>query len=212
MKIAIFGAGGLGREISCLLKLLDSEKKSWDMIGFFDDGVRKGSQNEYGAVLGGMDELNAWTEKLALAIAIGDPKSIYSVVGRISNPKITFPNIISPDLLMHDQESFKSGKGNIIAAKCIISCNVKMGDFNLLNGNVIVGHDAVIGSYNAIMPSVNISGEVEIGDCNFLGVSSSVLQRVKVGNRVRISAGSVVIRKTQDDSMYLGNPAMKLKY
>lgn len=212
MKIAIFGAGGLGREISCFIKLLNREKQSWELIGFFDDGLRKGSLNEYGEVLGGLDELNAWPEKLALSIAIGDPESIHLVAARIANPNITFPNIISPDLFVLDRDSFKLGKGNIITAKCIISCNVKIGSFNLLNGNVIVGHDVVIGSYNAIMPSVNISGEVEIGDCNFIGVSSSVLQRVKVGSRVRISAGSVVIRKTHDDSVYLGNPALKMKY
>ena len=59
--------------------------------------------------------------------------------------------------------------------------------------------------------SVNISGGVEIGDYNFMGVSSVILQQIKVGSGVRIGAGSIVIRKTQDNNLYIGNPAVRVK-
>ena len=37
--IAIYGAGGFGREIACLIQMINkSEKKpKWNIVGFFDD-------------------------------------------------------------------------------------------------------------------------------------------------------------------------------
>jgi hypothetical protein len=62
-KIAIFGAGGFGREIACLINTINKESKQWDFIGFFDDGLEIGFKNKYGEVLGGLNDLNSYPEK-----------------------------------------------------------------------------------------------------------------------------------------------------
>ena len=57
--IAIYGAGGFGREVACLIKRINEKEPTWNFIGFFDDNAElKGTRNEYGEVLGGMKELN----------------------------------------------------------------------------------------------------------------------------------------------------------
>jgi UDP-3-O-[3-hydroxymyristoyl] glucosamine N-acyltransferase len=61
-------------------------------------------------------------------------------------------------------------------------------------------------------PSVRISGQVNIGDLNYFGVCSVVLQQKKVGNRTTISANSVVIRNTENNCLYIGNPAIKMTF
>ena len=35
--IAIFGAGGFGREVACLIKRINEKEPTWRFIGFFDD-------------------------------------------------------------------------------------------------------------------------------------------------------------------------------
>lgn len=47
--IAIYGAGGFGREIACLIMIINGslEQPEWNLIGFFDDGRHKGERNEY---------------------------------------------------------------------------------------------------------------------------------------------------------------------
>lgn len=57
-----------------------------------------------------------------------------------------------------------------------------------------------------------MSGEVKIGDCNLFGIASIILQQLKVGNNVRLGAGSVLMTKPKDDSLYMGNPAKLFKY
>lgn len=211
-KIAIYGAGGFGREVACLINRINEKKPEWEIIGFFDDGKEKGEINEYGKILGGIDEVNIYPEELAIAIAIASPKVVEKIVQNIVSPSIYYPNIISPDVIFLDRNNVKIGKGNIICSSCLISCNVRIGDFNILNGFIPIGHDTMIGCFNSIMPSVKISGEVRIGDRNFLGVNSVVLQQIRIGNDTIIGANSLILRKTKDGMTYVGNPASIIKY
>ncbi len=210
-EIAIFGAGGFGREIACLINIINKEKPTWNIVGFFDDNPSLwGRDIGYGKVLGGIDTLNRWDVSLSVVIAIGVPHTLRIIAEKIINPLVEFPNIVAPSVTFLDKESVSTGKGNIICSSCLISCNVTLGDFNILNGFIPVGHDTEIGSYNVIMPSTNISGGVSIGEENFLGVKSAVLQYVKIGKDVRVGAGSVVMRNTKDGNLYMGNPATKV--
>lgn len=207
--IAIYGAGGFGREIACLINRINKlQPDTWNLIGFFDDDDKVlGTCNEYGKVLGGMDVLNQWDKPLDLVIAIGNPSVLELLVGKIQNHNISFPNLIDPNVEFMDKEHVEMGKGNVICMRCTISTNVKFGNFNLLNVAVGVGHDASFSSYNVVMPNVNISGGVTIGDSNLFGVKSTVLQYLKVGDRVRIGACSLLMRNAKSDNLYFGIPA-----
>ncbi|MBR5989804.1 MAG: acetyltransferase [Prevotella sp.] len=209
--IAIFGAGGFGREIACLIKQINKEKPTWNLVGFYDDNPQLlGTKNEYGEILGGIDALNQYDQELAVAIAIGNPSVVKKVVENIINKNVSFPNLVAPDVIVMDEENFSMGRGNIICSKCWISCNVHFGDFNILNVGTTIGHDAQMGNYNSLMPAVNISGEVTIGEENFFGVASAVLQRKKIGNNTIIGGNSLIIKNTKDGRTYMGNPASSL--
>ena len=210
--IAIYGAGGFGREIACLLNRINKEvEPTWKLIGFFDDGAPKGSKNEYGEVLGNMQTLNEWSTPLYLVFAIGSPNVVSRLHSNVTNHNISYPNIIAPDTLFLDRENVKFGIGNIICSRCLVSCNVEIGNFNTFNGYIAVGHDVTIGNYNSIMPAVKISGGVSIGDRNFLGVNSVILQYKSIGNGTTIGASSVILRNTKDGLTYVGNPAKKIQ-
>jgi sugar O-acyltransferase (sialic acid O-acetyltransferase NeuD family) len=213
--IAIFGAGGLGREIACLIRMINESKDTpeWNLIGFFDDNPSlRGTSNEYGEVLGGMDLLNSWDKPLSLAIAIGNPGTIKKVVANIKNTLVDFPNLFAPGTIFLDKNNIKFGRGNIICVGCSFSCNISVGDFNTFNSFISVGHDASIGNYNSLMPAVRISGEVKIGEENFIGCSAVVLQQLTIGCQTTIGANSTIIRKTKDGCTYIGNPATRVKY
>lgn len=211
-KIAIYGAGGFGREVACLIRIINEQSPEWELVGFFDDGIEKDTKNEYGVVLGGIDEVNSYPEELAIVIAIANPKIVSKLVSVINNPKVDYPNIIAPDLIYLDVNNVSLGKGNIIGLKCSLSCNVRIGDFNILNGSVSIGHDTIIGSFNSLMPSVIISGEVVINNRNFFGVGAIVVQQIKIGNDTIIGANSLILRKTKDGMTYVGSPATIINY
>lgn len=213
-KIAIYGAGGLGREVAGGINRINKAGgEQWEIIGFYDDNKDVGSEvSHYGTVLGGINELNEVKEPLALAIAVGSPKIRKLIFDKITNPNISYPNLIAPSFKVLDPETFTIGRGNIIQDNCSATCNVTIGDFNVLNGSDIMGHDVVISNYNVLMPGVHLSGAVNVGDCNLLGVDSVVLQKVRVGSNITLGAGSVLMTKPKDGYTYIGVPAKKFEF
>lgn len=211
--IAIFGAGGFGREVACLIKKINEKEPTWNFIGFFDDNEALAGLpiSHFGICHGGTTLLNSWDKPLAIVMAIGSSVVVKKIIEKITNQNVEFPNLIHPNFVISDPESFHIGKGNIIQSGCTATCDVTIGDFNILNGSVVMGHDAKIGNFNTFMPAVRVSGEVKIGDLNFLGVGSIILQQLKIGNNVRLGAGSVLMTKPKDGFLYLGVPAKKIE-
>ncbi len=209
--LLIYGAGGFGREIACLIKAINKDNQKWNLLGFIDDGIEPGFNNRYGTVLGGISMLNCFPNHVAVVFSIASPSILKSLVSSITNPLVTFPNIIAPNVNIFDHDSFSIGKGNVLFFGCRISCDIKIGDFNLFNGFVSLGHDVSMGSFNVLGPSTRVSGNATVGDSNFFGVQSIVLQGLKIGDHTRIGPNSVIIRNTKNNSLYYGNPAKRVK-
>ena len=210
--ILIYGFGGFGHEVACLIQHINKEKPTWNVIGYIDDGVEVGTECKYGKVLGNCDTLNAWDKPVSVVIAIGSCKALEVVSKKIVNPNVEFPNIVAPNVFYFDEESVTMGKGNIVTFGCRFSCNTRLGDFNVLNGNISLGHDATLGSYNVLFPETRISGQTSVGDRNFFGARCFVAQCLKVGNDCRFGAGAYILRKTRDGYLYMGNPAKRIEF
>jgi sugar O-acyltransferase (sialic acid O-acetyltransferase NeuD family) len=208
--IAIYGAGGFGKEVACILSKINELQPTWHLIGFFDDRVNKGTSiSHFGQVLGGLSELNTWPTPLAIAFAIGNPKIIETLVHKITNVRVSYPNIIHPEVFFADPISFQIGRGNVIVRGCTFSVDVTIGDFNQMNSLSSLAHDVVMGSYNVLMPLTRVSGEAQIGNYNIFGLNSLILQQLKIGNHVRTGPGAVLMTKPKDGFLYMGNPAKK---
>ena len=213
-RIAIYGAGGLGREVAGGIQRINSAGRgNWEFVGFYDDNKEVGTPvSHYGKVMGGMDDLNSVNEPLAIAIAVGDPMTRKLILERITNENIYYPNLIAPSFRVLDPKTFIIGQGNIIQDSCSVTCNVTVGDFNVLNGSNVLGHDVELGNFNVLMPGVRLSGSVGVGECNLFGVDSVVLQRIKVGDNITLGAGSVLMTKPKNGNTYIGVPAKKFEY
>ena len=213
MKIAIYGAGGFGKEVACLIKRINANGGDWQLIGFYDDSKPVGTTvSRYGTVLGGMKELLDTDEPMAVAIAINENKAVRRIRVEITNPHIMFPNLIDPSVFYVDKETVSMGEGNIIQNDCMISCDVVIGNFNLINDHVVIGHDNVIGDFNGLMPGAHLSGGITIGNGNLLGVASVVLQGLTIGNGVTLGANSVLMTQARDNSTYIGVQAKRFDF
>jgi sugar O-acyltransferase (sialic acid O-acetyltransferase NeuD family) len=209
-KIAVYGAGGFGKEVACIIKLINEKKSKWDLLGFFDDEKSVGTEiSHFGKVIGNLNDLNSWHESINIVFALGNPAVLRGLVTKLTNKKIDFPNIIHPDAFFADRISLNLGKGNVIVRGCSFSVDVDVGDFNQFNSFSALAHDVKVGSFNIFMPMTRVSGEVRIGSFNLFAIGTVILQKIKIGNRVKIAPSSVVMRKTKDDCFYMGNPAKK---
>ena len=201
--IVIYGAGGLGREILCLIiKKLDE----WNPIGFVDDGVPEGKIINGIPVLPKLFLYQKHQKKLAVAIGIADPTmkmNIFTGLKKITD--IYFPTLIAPTAIV--DESAELEEGCIISNFCLISIDVKLGQCVFLNTGSFIGHDASLGSFVTLMPTTSISGGVVINEKVLVGAQSFVLQGKSIGKNSVISAGSKVFSNVPDNVTVFGNPA-----
>ena len=210
-KIAIFGAGGFGRHILELLEYLHSLTGEYKFIGFFDDGLKKGTMVNGYPILGGRKELNEWGQDLSLVVAIGSAQLKKQIITSITNSRINYPTIIHPNVVCGNN-NVHIGKGCIICSGTTIVTNVNIGDFTILNMDCTVGHDVNIGNYSSFMPSVNVSGEVNIGEAFYAGTNSTIINQLNIGSDVTIGAGAVVVKDLPNKALAVGVPAKIIKY
>lgn len=211
-NIAIFGAGGFGKEVKTIIdKINEVKPNTYNFIGFYDDGLEKGKLINGFPVLGGIRELNKITEKLKLVISIGDPKIKFNILNKISNTNIDYPSIIHPNVSI-SKDDVLIGKGCIICEGTIITCNIRIGSFVILNLSCTVGHDTIIEDFCAFMPSVNISGEVKINKSVYVGTGAKIINLLEIGESTIIGAGAVVSKSLPSKCTAVGIPAKPIKF
>ncbi len=210
--IAIFGVGGFGREVLTLIKDINKAGLAeYNILGFFDDGHPKGEICNGYPILGGLSDVNNWSQELSLVIAIGSPSVKKKIVDAIMNPLISFPTLIHPSVVVGDYEYVSIGNGCLICAGNIITTNIKIEDFVTLNLCCTVGHDTIIKQYSSFMPSVNISGEVVIGEGVYCGTGAKIINQLEIGKYTTIGAGAVVTKTLPANCTAVGVPAKVIK-
>jgi sugar O-acyltransferase (sialic acid O-acetyltransferase NeuD family) len=210
--IAIFGAGGFGREVKMLLNQINAIESSWNFIGFFDDGTEKEKIINGSPVLGGIKELNNWQNPLAVVFAIGNPIIKKNIIKQVTNKSIFYPILIHPNSIIGEMQYNSIGEGSIITAGNILTINISIGCHVILNLSCTVGHDTIIGDYASFMPSVNISGEVNIAECVYVGTGVKIINQIEIGENTIIGAGAVVAKSLPSNCTAVGIPAKPVKY
>ncbi|WP_338409026.1 NeuD/PglB/VioB family sugar acetyltransferase [uncultured Flavobacterium sp.] len=210
-KIAIIGAGGFGREVKMLIDQINQKENTFEFIGYYDDGIPVGTKVNYNQVLGTVADLANIDYQINIVIAIATPDLKRKIVKKLTNSKINFPTLIHPSVLIGG-EFVSIGKGCIICASTIITCNIIIKDFVILNLMCTVGHDTVINSFASFMPSVNISGEVIIHEEVYVGTGATIINQLEIGIQTIIGAGAVVSKTMPEKCTAVGIPAKPIKF
>jgi sugar O-acyltransferase (sialic acid O-acetyltransferase NeuD family) len=204
MRLAVYGAGGLGRETMLLVEQVNAHRQAWDIVGYFDDGISKGATVGRWKVLGGKKDIAAG-ENIAIVVAIADPGTRRNIVDALADT-VTFPVIVHPTCQTGDRSNH-FGRGVILTAGVLLTTDIHLDDFVIVNLNTTIGHDVEIGKYSAVMPGCNISGNVKIGEGTLIGTGAKILQNLKIGKDCRVGAGAVVTHDFADGKTIVGIPA-----
>lgn len=209
-QILIVGAGGLGREVEWLINRINSEKETYEIIGYIDDYKTVGTQISNLKVIGNVDSLSNISEDVAIVIAIANSKIRKELVQKIKKIKnFNFPNIVDPNAIIN--LDLIKGEGNIICAGTIATVDFEINNFNILDIYTTIGHDDIIKDYVTIYPNVNVSGNVVVNDCVEIGTGTQIIQGKTIGENVIIGAGTVVIKDVPANVTIVGVPSRIVK-
>ena len=204
-NLVIVGNGGFAREVEWLVERINSNKPTWNLLGFVDN-------NHEGMNVIGNDEFVVnYPDDLYVAIAIGSSKIRKRIFEKYKeNSKIRFANLIDPSVC--HSKSVYYGVGNIICAGTILTVNINLGNCNIINLDCTVGHDSIISDFVTVNPSVNISGNTVLYSGVNIGTGTQIIQGCSIGEYCIVGAGAVVNRDLPANCTAVGIPAKVIKY
>jgi sugar O-acyltransferase (sialic acid O-acetyltransferase NeuD family) len=191
-SVAIYGAGGLGKEIRALVET----SGRYAFAGYIDDfkkDILPASEGNYDDIL----------------IAIADSVIRKRISTKLDSGSIPFHPFLAKGLELH--ETVIPGMGSILCQGVRATVDIRIGKFTIININTVIGHDVQIGDFCSIMPCVNIAGNVSIGSEVFIGAGATILQGVKIGDKAVIGAASLVREDVPPGATVVGVPAKELK-
>lgn len=213
--IVVYGTGGFGREVMFLIEDINKVENTWNVLGFLDDNaeIHRKIINGY-PVLGGFDWIisHSKSRQIHVALGIGNPKTKEMLAKKLENlsSNIFFPSLIHPSVII--SEHVELGKGNIICAGNILTCNIKLKDFVTINLSCTIGHDVVIEDFVTILPGCNISGNVHIKKRVEIGTNTAIIQGIEIGENTIIGAGATVVKSLPSNCTAVGTPAKPIKF
>jgi len=185
-KLFIIGAGGFGKEVANVAKLLGN----WGEINFIDDSVSTSSYVNGIPVVGKSDILEKIEGDIFIGIGAINARNIIAKKLK-SNKVLNFPNIIHPSCNWINNNLNKLGEGNYIGEGVIATVNITIGDFNLINLGCLISHDSEIGSFCNLMHGVKISSGASLHNFVNVGVGASIISKIHIQSGTEIAANAV---------------------
>lgn len=199
---AIFGTGGLGREV---MEIAKRDLPNGHELIFIEDAPKVALVNDT-TVLSVEEFAEVRADKF-YCVAVGNP-TLRSNIARRLHYRLSGAepfSIVSARSTIHP--TVRLGRGAIVMDGVRISSNAEIGRFFLANYNAIVGHDCQVEDYVTLSPAAGIMGRVSVGECAFLGAGAMVLPRVRIGVAATVGALSLALSNVENGEIAIGIPA-----
>lgn len=206
MKLAIYGAGGMGREVMMLAR----EAGIWeDSVFVVDPQYRSTEEIQECAVLS-LNELGEKYNKsdVDILICVGEPTLRKRLYEQVTSQGFHLGRFVDPSVKIH--HSNKIERGAIVLPGCTLASDVSISCNTAVSFGVLLGHDTVVGEHCYLAPGTITGGFVKWGECSLGGLGCTVREHISIGKYSVVGQGAVVIKDVPDYTTVVGNPARQL--
>lgn len=209
MKLVIYGAAN--PEIVKLVDAINSEKKTWDIVGFLDD-VREGQVDSYMdyPILGGEGMIEKYRDQGCYFInnVFGTTKNRRSVTEKLDKCQVNYATLISPKV---DTRYVQIGPDCTVLNGVILGAKVSIGNHVMIRANSSINHDTIVGEYVFVGPGVTVCGNVRLRKGAFIGAGAVIKDGLTIGDWSTIGMGSIVNRDVNEGDVVAMPPARSVK-
>jgi len=210
-KVAIIGAGGMGREVLDVIDACNQVKETYQPLGFIVDPQfgAAGTMINDKPILGGFDWLEKHFDDVYVICGVGASHLRHQLIQRAEALNCRFINLIHPSAILTRMVSL--GEGVVITAGCILTNQIQIGNHVIINLSCTIGHDADLQNFVTLGQGVHISGNVTIGTGCYIGTGATILEKIQIGEWSIIGAGGTVTRNIPANTTVVGVPCRVVK-
>lgn len=201
MILAIYCAGGLGREMIGLARALNR----WERIVYVDDITPE--KNVADAPVYRFGEIGGIGESVEFIIASGEPAARAKLYEKIKAAGYPLATLVSPWASVGDRTTI--GEGSIVY-DCTLTVDIQVGANVLIGSRASAGHDVIFGDHSVVSTNVFLGGHTVLGEQVYLAPGAMAKDRITIGESAIVSLGAVILRHVKPKSIMVGNPAKKI--
>lgn len=205
-KIAIIGAGGLGRELLDIAQECNDE-----VLGFIVHAKygAPGTMVDGVPILGGFDWLVKHARQVEVICGVGAPHDRLRLIDEARQVGARFCTLRHPSALLG--RSVQVGEGSALMHGCILTTSICVGAHVVINPGCTLGHDTMLSDFVTLSPGVHLAGNVTVGEgCN-LGIGTIAIEKKTIGAWAITGAGTVIIKDVPPNVTVVGVPARVIK-
>ncbi|MCL1890162.1 MAG: hypothetical protein FWF99_06665 [Desulfovibrionaceae bacterium] len=204
IPLAVYGAGGAGRELRDLARQMDVFAGREREIIFVDD-LLNGPLFEESRLYSFTKARELFSPPdLRFVIGLGEPEERASLAEKVLAAGYAMENLIHPSARPPD--SVRLGRGVALYPGVFLACDVCLEDNVLIMASAAVSHDAYVGAHSVCAAGAKIAGHCRVGRRCFLGMNCAVRENTRIGDGGVVGMGTVVLEDVEENMLVIGNP------
>lgn len=199
-NVIVIGGGGHAKVV------IDCIQSAGDRVfGILDDSMTPGTEILGVRVLGKVNTYRDYPDCF-FVIAIGGNAVRKAIAQKMDARWYT---AIHPSAVVSKYATV--GEGTMILANATVNPCATVGRHCILNTASVVEHDNKIADFVHISPRAALAGNVAVGELTQVGIGASVRQGISICGGCVIGAGAAVVKDIQEEGIYAGVPARRLR-
>lgn len=212
-RLAIYGAGGCGRDVAWVAADCAAAGQQIDIVCFIDD-----DPSLHGGTIRGLPVVSLQGATSSLGA-----KYVVSGIGSSRAREVTMVKAeaagLKPLTLIHPRVTcspwISIGEGTVIFAGASLAADVTLQRHVHISLHCTIGHDAILDDYATLAPGAHVSGFVQIGKRVNMGTGAVIINGrsdvpIVIGDDVVIGASACVTKSVAPGLTVVGVPARPL--
>lgn len=206
--LLLIGAGGFARETVELVRAINEEAPTWELVGLLDDTPELHGEEILGVpVLGPCTAADEHPQASVAACVASpqDPPRRLRLVDRLALHPERYATLIHPRATIAGSATI--GHGSVVHANVVLTAEISLGAHVAVMPSVVLTHDDVVGDGVTFGAGVRVSGGVTIESGAYIGAGALLRENLVIGSGAVVGMGAVVTKSVPPEQVWHGAAA-----